>query len=99
MVAEQLDFLSGRAVQEIRIWGPFRLVFDDEATPPMYLDVEGPAVLAHGERTSDINFFTDGHPAESAALLELLWKRVVVSSIATGVLSLSFDSGAVLRAL
>jgi Family of unknown function (DUF6188) len=94
---DSVDFLVGQTVEQIWVWGPFRLLFDSRE-PQVYVDVEGTAHLTRDGEGAEINFFTEGNAAEAAKLLSLLWKRVAGARIENGVLRLSFDNGAALSA-
>jgi hypothetical protein len=97
-INDSVDFLVGQTVEQIWVWGPFRLLFDSRE-PQVYVDVEGAAHLTADGESVDINFFTEGNATEAAKLLSLLWKRVVAAKIEDAVLRLSFDNGAELSAL
>jgi hypothetical protein len=95
-MGDGVAFLVDRAVEQIWVWGPFRLVFDGNE-PETAVLVEGPACLATGGSTVDLDFHADGNVAESTALLQLLWQRVTSARIEDAILCLSFGNGFELR--
>lgn len=98
MIADEFPFLVGRTVEQIWIWGPFRLIFElgDRPEPEIYVDADDGVYKTRDGTTSRIDVRND--PGEAGDLLRLLNQRVVAASAEAGVLSLSFENGAELRA-
>lgn len=100
MPTEAFPFLTGQTVEQIWVWGTFRLIFElgDDPEPRMYLDADDATYVTPEGETLQINCWADGELREAGVLLRLLRKRVVSASAREGVLLVTFDDGATLQA-
>lgn len=99
MPGENLDFLLGRTVEQIWVWGDsIRLVFDlgQDAELSAYVDIHSDSELTAGARRATLD--VRANPDEAGAVLRLLHDRVVGAAAVDGVLRLSFAGGAELTA-
>ena len=92
-------FLIGATVHQVWIWGPVRLVleYDGRPTSGVKVDVWRAELVAADGTSSLIDFNAD--PVLSRAVVGLWQKRIAQAAEDGGVLTLSFDSGELLRAL
>jgi Family of unknown function (DUF6188) len=98
MATEEFPFLVDRTVEQIWVWGTFRLVFElgEHPEPDMYVDVDDPVYISSDGAVTPVDLAA--RPDEAGIVFRLLNKRVVRGSVESGVLSLLFEDGAELRA-
>jgi hypothetical protein len=98
MSLERFEFLVGRPVQQIWVWGPIRLVFElgDKRSPEAFVDIID-ATLQLAGREVALDAFENRDQA--GVVLQLLHERLASAYAEDGVLHLSFEGGAALRSL
>lgn len=90
MATEVLDFLVGKTVEQIWVWGPIRFVFEfgDAPEPDAYVDVHTATLKTADGNELELDVFE--RRAEAGAVFRLLHRAVVAAGIENGVLHLSF---------
>ena len=89
----EFGFLVGRAVEQIWIWGPIRLILElgDRPEPAMYVDVHASTYVRTAGVEASLNVLD--RPSEAGAVLVLLNTEVVSARAERGVLHVSFVNG------
>ena len=95
MTVEPFEFLVGRPVEQIWVWGPIRLVFEiGDGTPEVFVDVIDLTLDMAGKEVA-LDAFENRDQA--GVVLQLLHERLVRAFAEDGVLHLSFEGGATLK--
>jgi hypothetical protein len=99
MASQSFDFLAGKPVAQIWVWGPIRLVFELGASrePDAYVDVVDVTLVTAAGRSVELDVWESR--GEAGAVLELLHQVVVGANAEDGILGLTFEGGDTLRSM
>jgi hypothetical protein len=96
---ERFDFLVGRSVEQLWIWGTVRLVLDiGKGSPVAYIDFDN-AVFQGASSESLVEVDVRRDRQSATPILSLLWQSIADAVVDKGVLFLSFADESELRAL